>query len=188
MSEPSLTKAAVLTLLLFFSMVTIGWVGAEYHPEIGEQIMGLFEKEVAGQVAGGSSLDLCLKIFFNNLEACILLFIGGASFGVFTIFIMSLNGVVIGAILQLVQQEHSPAFVAAAILPHGIFEIPGFIVAGSLGLLFAQALINEYYRNGDAASEGLRLTGTFVAIVLPLIAVAAVVEAFITPHVIQMVV
>ncbi len=188
MFDPSLKKAVVLTFLLFFSMLTIGWVGAAHHPEIGEQFMHLFQKEVAGQVMGGSSLEIALKIFANNTEACLLLFLGGASFGILTIFIMSLNGIVIGAIMQLVQQEHSPAFVAAAILPHGIFEIPGFVIAGALGIVFSQALVNEYYGTGDAAAEGQKLLLTFLLLVLPLIAVAAGVEAFITPHVIQLVV
>jgi stage II sporulation protein M len=188
MYNSPLAKSAVLTFLLFFSTLLIGWVGAAQHPEIGEQLLALFQKEVAGQMAGGGSVDIGLKIFVNNLEACILLFLGGASFGILTIFIMSLNGIVIGAILQLVQQNHSPAFVAAAIVPHGIFEIPGFVIAGALGLLFSQALVNEYYGSGDAASDAEKLSRTFVLVVLPLIAVAAIVEAFITPHVIQMVV
>ncbi len=143
MSEPSMKKAVILICLLFFTMLLIGRVGSEYHPETGEQLMRLFEKEVARQVSGGSSLEIGLKIFANNLEACILLFLGGASFGIFTIFIMSLNGIVIGAILQIVQKEHSIAFVAAAIIPHGIFEIPAFILAGALGVVFSHALVNE---------------------------------------------
>jgi stage II sporulation protein M len=178
----------VLIFLLFFTMLLIGWVGAAQHPEIGEQFMHLFQKEVAGQVMGGSSLEIGGKIFTNNLETCTFLFLGGASFGILTIFIMSLNGIVIGAILQLVQREHSPAFVAAAILPHGIFEIPGFIVAGALGVMFSQVLVNEYYGEGDAAEEAQLFARYFLLLVLPLIAVAAMVEAFITPHVIQLVV
>jgi len=188
MSEASLKNSATLTLLLFCAMVTIGWVGSAYHPAIGEQLIGLFEKEVAGQVAGAGPFELCGKIFVNNLEACIILFLGGASFGIVTILIMSLNGIVIGAIMEIVLRDHSPAFVAAAIIPHGIFEIPGFIVAGALGFMFSQALINEYYGQEDAAATAARLSRVFVTVVLPLIAVAAVVEAFITPQVIHLVV
>jgi len=186
MYEPEFEKSVVLIFLLFFAMLLIGWVGAEQHPEVGDQFMHLFQKEVAGQI-GGSALEIGGKIFVNNLEACLLLFLGGASFGIVTIFIMSLNGIVIGAIIQLVQKAHSPSFVIAAILPHGIFEIPGFIVAGALGFMFSEMLINEYYGDGDAAGEAARLARYFLLIVIPLIAVAAAVEAFITPYIIQLV-
>jgi len=188
MSEDGLKDAVIVTFLLFFSTLLIGWVGTAQHPEIGQQFMRLFEKEVAGQIMGGSSLDIGLKIFSNNLEACILLFLGGASFGILTIFIMSLNGIVIGAIMELVHKQHSGLFVAAAILPHGIFEIPGFVIAGALGILLAQSLVNEYYGNGDAAAQAKHLSRSFVVLVLPLITVAALVEAFITPQVIQLVI
>jgi stage II sporulation protein M len=188
MSEYSLKNAVVITFLLFFSTILIGWVGTAQHPEIGEQFMRLFEKEVAGQVVGGRQIEIGGKIFLNNLETCILLFLGGASFGILTIFIMSLNGIVIGAIMELVHKQHSAAFVAAAILPHGIFEIPGFIMAGALGVVLAQSLVSEYYGAGDAAAETRLLARRFVLVVLPLIAVAAFVEAFITPQVIQLVI
>jgi stage II sporulation protein M len=188
MSEASLKNAVIITFLLFFSTILIGWVGTAQHPEIGEQFMALFEKQVAGQVMGGTSLEISGKIFANNLEACLLLFLGGASFGILTIFIMSLNGIVIGAIMELVHEQHSFAFVAAAILPHGIFEIPGFVIAGALGVMFSQSLVNEYYGSGDAAVDAQQLARRFVLLVLPLISIAAVVEAFITPHIIQLVV
>jgi stage II sporulation protein M len=188
MSDHSLKNSVIIVFLLFSTMILIGWVGSAHHPEIGEQLMRLFEKEVARGMIGGSASEICVKIFTNNLEACVLLFLGGASFGILTIFIMSLNGIVIGAIMQLVQREHSPAFVMAAILPHGVFEIPAFILAGALGIIFSQALVNEYYGTGDAAKVAETLSLRFVRIVLPLIAVAAIVEAFITPHVIHMVV
>jgi stage II sporulation protein M len=79
-------------------------------------------------------------------------------------------------------------FVAAAILPHGIFEIPGFIIAGALGIMLSQSLVNEYYGAGDAASEARLLARHFMLLVIPLILIAAMVEAFITPQVIQLVV
>ena len=188
MSEPGLGRAVIIISLLFFSTILIGWVGTAQNQAVGEEFMHMFEKDVAKQVMGGTDAEIGSKIFLNNLEACLFLFLGGASFGIFTIFIMSLNGIVIGAIMEIVHQQHSPAFVAAAILPHGIFEIPAFIIAGALGIMLSQSLINEYYGKGDAAAETQRLAWNFVLVVLPLIAVAALVEAFITPQVIQLVV
>jgi stage II sporulation protein M len=187
MSDSQLTNAIIITFLLFFATITVGWVGSAQNPSVGTDLMKLFEKEVAGQMSEDNPFDMCLKLFANNLEACVLLFLGGASFGILTIFIMSLNGIVIGAIMEIVHHDHSPLFVAAALLPHGIFEIPAFIIAGALGILLAQSLIREWYGGEDAAATGKALARTFLLYVLPLIAVAACVEAFITPVVIHLV-
>jgi stage II sporulation protein M len=187
MSNSTLTNASIVTLLLFFTTITVGWVGSAHNPAVGEELMKLFEKEVAGQMDGANPSDMCVKLLFNNLQACILLFVGGASFGILTIFIMSLNGIVIGAIMELVSKDHSALFVAAAIVPHGIFEIPAFILSGALGILLAQSLIAEWYGNGDAAADARGYGQLFILYVMPLVVIAACVEAFITPVVIHLV-
>ncbi|HII99765.1 MAG TPA: stage II sporulation protein M [Methanoregula sp.] len=187
MSNAPLTNAIIITLLLFFSCLTVGWVGSAQNPQIGQDLLELFEKEVAGQMDGNNPYDLAVKLFFNNLEACILLFLGGASFGILTIFIMSLNGIVIGAIMEIISKDHSALFVAAALIPHGIFEIPAFILAGALGILLAQSLIAEWYGSGDTAVAAHAYARLFLATVLPLVLTAALVEAFITPLVIHLV-
>ena len=110
---------------------------------------------------------MCVKLFVNNLQACILLFLGGASFGILTIFIMSLNGIVIGAIMEIVHKDHTPLFVAAAILPHGIFEIPAFIISGALGILLAQSLIAEWYGERGLRRVDAHAFGTHVPPVCP---------------------
>jgi stage II sporulation protein M len=187
MSNSPLTDAIIVILLLFCATITVGWVGTMQNPAIGENLMKLFEKEVAGQIMGKDTTDIFVKLFFNNLEACILLFLGGASFGILTIFIMSLNGILIGAIMEIVHKEHSVAFVAAAILPHGVFEIPAFIISGALGILLAQSLINEWYNGADTAEDAKKFGRTFILYVIPLVAIAAFVEAFITPIIIHLV-
>jgi stage II sporulation protein M len=187
MSNSPLTNAIIIISLLFCATITVGWVGTMKNPAIGEDLMKLFEKEVAGQIMGKDSLEIFVRLFFNNLEACLLLFLGGASFGILTIFIMSLNGILIGSIMEIVHKDHSVAFVIAAILPHGIFEIPAFILSGALGILLAQSLIGEWYQGGDTAEDAKRFTRLFVVYVMPLVAIAAFVEAFITPIIIHLV-
>jgi stage II sporulation protein M len=187
MSNSALANAIIITFLLFCATLTVGWVGTSQNPSVGEDLMKIFQKEVAGQIIGKDSVDIFERLFSNNLEACILLFLGGASFGILTIFIMSLNGIVIGAIMEIVHNDHSALFVAAAILPHGIFEIPAFIISGALGILLAQSLIAEWYGSGDSAVDAGKFFRIFVFYVLPLVAIAAFVESFITPVIIHLV-
>jgi len=180
-------NALIVTVLLFVVAMLVGWIGTAHTPAIGEQLMALFQKEVAGQITEGNPADMCAKLLANNLEACILLFVGGASFGLVTLFILGLNGIVIGAVTEIVSKGHSAIFIAAALLPHGIFEIPAFIISASLGFCMAQSLVAEWYGAGDTAADSGRFGRLFLLYVLPLITVAAFVEAFITPAVIQLV-
>ena len=187
MSDSPLTNAIIIIFLLFCATITVGWVGTMQNPAIGEDLMKIFEKEVADQIKGKDTAEIFVHLFFNNLEACILLFLGGASFGILTIFIISLNGVLIGAIMEIVRKDHSVAFVAAAILPHGIFEIPAFILSGALGIMLAQSLIAEWYFGTDTNTDAQKFARLFILYALPLIAIAAFIEAFITPIVIHLV-
>jgi stage II sporulation protein M len=187
MSESRLPNAILITVLLFFATITVGWVGTMQNPQIGEDLMKLFEKEIAGQILGKDTPEIFARLFLNNFEACILLFLGGASLGILTILILSLNGVLIGSIMEIVHTDHSIIFVAAAILPHGIFEIPAFILSGSLGILLAQSLIDEWYNGGDAANDARGFSRLFIVYVVPLVGIAAFVEAFITPVIIHLV-
>jgi stage II sporulation protein M len=187
MSDGQLKNAIIFTIILFSATLTAGWVWTAHDPAIGENLMTLFEKEVVGQLKGDNPYEMSVKLFANNFETCILLFLGGASCGVLTVFILSLNGVVIGSIMEIIHHDHSPAFVVAAIVPHGIFEIPAFVIAGALGILLARSLIAEWYGGADTAIDAGRYARLFIVYVLPLVAIAAFVEAFITPVVIHLV-
>ena len=89
--------------------------------------------------------------------------------------------------MEIIHKDHSWTFIAAALLPHGIFEIPAFILAGALGILLAQSLTAEWYGGADTSAEAKKLARIFLLYVLPLVVIAACVEAFITPVIIQLV-
>lgn len=174
--------------LLFVLAIIAGVCVVTRDPSVGTSLMDLFQETILGEIDESSPVILALSIFLNNLQACILLFIGGASFGLLTVFILGTNGVVIGAILELVRQEKGALFVAAAILPHGIFEIPAFIMSGALGLMLARSLWRDWYGLEDAADAASRSGRLFIAVVVPIVVLAAFIEAFITPEIIRLVI
>lgn len=176
-----------LTCLLFFLALGAGIALSVSQPEVGQTVLAFFKNAVSGEFKGDSAPLLAGKIFANNLQACILLFVGGATFGALTGFILLSNGVLIGSIVELVREQQGIVFVLAAIVPHGIFEIPSFLLAGTLGFLLARSLLDEWHGQGDAALSARRYGRLFLLYVVPLVAIAAIIEAFITPEIIRLV-
>ncbi|HNQ29704.1 MAG TPA: stage II sporulation protein M [Methanolinea sp.] len=178
-------NAGIVVILLAVSVAFGAWATMQ-DPAVGEQLISLLKESIMGEALDSSGAMMAVMLFFNNLQACVLMFIGGASLGLLTVFIISTNGFVIGSVLEMVREEHSALYVAAAIIPHGIFEIPAFVVSGALGLMLAKALWKEWEGSEDAASRALAYARTFLLAVVPLVAVAACVEAFITPEILRL--
>ena len=187
MSEGSLTRSTLIATVIFAVSIGLGLFAVLRDPAIGADVMTLFRDQVAGQLLSDSPPVLAFNIFLNNLTACTLLFLGGASLGIATVLILAVNGLLIGAVAEIMRQQQGSLFIAAALIPHGIFEIPSFLIAGGLGLLLGRALMAEWYGGGDAAAATVPLARLFIRVVVPLLAVAAVVEVFITPVVVLMI-
>ncbi len=187
MFEKPFLRAIIISALVFAVSLGLGVLAVSAEPALGEEMLALFQEQVAGQLLSDTPVVLFLKIFLNNLGACTLLFFGGASLGVVTLLILGLNGLLIGAIMEIVRQQQGLLFIAAALIPHGIFEIPSFLVAGALGLLLAQALASEWQGEGDAAETATHLGKYFIKIVVPLLLIAASIEAFITPAILNVI-
>jgi stage II sporulation protein M len=187
MYKRSLGISLATVVVAFIVALLVGYGVVSLNAEAGAALMNFLRNEIFADVGEGDGLVLFAKIFLNNLEACVILFLGGASLGLITLLIISLNGIVIGGVIGIVGTERGLPFMAAAILPHGIFEIPAFIISGALGLSLAHAFLDELRGSGDMAAAGVRLGRTFMTIVLPLVLVAAVIEVFITPVVISLI-
>jgi stage II sporulation protein M len=180
-------RYAVATIVIFAVSLAAGIAMTIASPETGQQMLDLLKEAIFGEVIDKTPAGLALTLFLNNLQACTFMFLGGATFGLLTAFIILTNGVVIGSVMELVRQQQGLVYVAAALLPHGIFEIPAFIISGTLGFLLARALWLEVNGTGDAAGTALGMGKTFLFVVVPLVAVAACTEAFITPEILNLV-
>jgi stage II sporulation protein M len=77
-------------------------------------------------------------------------------------------------------------FLVAFVLPHGIFEIPAIVFAGGAALKLGATLTAP--AKGRTMSEALlrslaNWTRIMIAVVVPMLLVAAVLEIFVTPWV-----
>lgn len=139
----------------------------------------------------GETLPAPILFFHNARTTVVFLLLGLVSFGTLglTLFIgnIALVGGVLGA-AQLVGYSPLLAF-AAGILPHGIFELSAIILATAAMLRVGAQLVTP---QADKSLGEILLTSLadwfriFVGIVLPFLAIAALIEIYITPLLIKL--
>ncbi|QQK78416.1 stage II sporulation protein M [Salicibibacter cibarius] len=125
---------------------------------------------------------MATTIMTNNIQVAILAFLGGITFGIFTVYILLFNGLIIGAMAAVFWQAGQTYMFWAYILPHGILELAIIFVAGGAGLYMGYRMLvpgtaPRKYQIGRAASESLQLLlGT-----IPLFVIAGLIEGYVTP-------
>lgn len=186
MFEKKELRAVLLALIIFFVAALIGGGAVANNPAVGEELMNIISEELFMQLMSDNPFIVTLNIFINNLQASAILFLGGVSFGLITVLILTLNGFIIGIVAEMIRQEQGLVFFLAGVLPHGIFEIPAFILAGSYGILLGGELWRELSGEGDAVAAAGIYGRKFILLVLPLLAIAACIEGFITPGILEL--
>ena len=128
-------------------------------------------------------------IFANNLRATFLVFLAGmVSFSVLGVMVYLLNVGLIGAVLGVFKLiGYSPvALFAAGLLPHGLFEIPALMLATAIVLRMGAILVTPQMGKSMGQVVLEQLAGwvkIFLGLVMPLLALASVIEAYVTPSI-----
>ncbi|MQK95255.1 stage II sporulation protein M, partial [Escherichia coli] len=125
---------------------------------------------------------LALDISFHNWQVSLATAISGLAFTIPVVTTLFFNGFILGIVEDIVQNT---TMFLAAILPHGIIELPAFVIAGSTGLnlgfeLF-KALKKGNISSNGAFQENLKRTIYIIISLIPLFLIAGIIEAFITP-------
>lgn len=122
------------------------------------------------------------RIMINNLSVCFRAIGGGITAGVFTVFVLALNGLLIGAIATLVGQNNLAYPFWAFVFPHGSLELPAIFLSGGAGLLIARALLFPgKYRRVDALKFYGYKAAQIVFGIIPMLIVAGTIEGFLSP-------
>ncbi len=126
-------------------------------------------------------------IFLNNVRATFLVFLAGmVSFSVLGVIVYLINVGLVGGVLGVFQLiGYSPlALFGAGLLPHGIFEIPALVLASAVVLRMGAVLVTPQMGKsmGQVVLEQLAdWLKIFLGLVVPLLAIAAIIESYVTP-------
>jgi stage II sporulation protein M len=125
--------------------------------------------ELARRLQELGPLALILAIFFRNAAAVGLTMFTGVLLGVVPLAAALVNGMLAGYIIGLRPQE------VWMVLPHGIFELPAAFIGWGLGVWCGMWVLHPPRRQTLKARLGRSLR-LYLTLILPLLAVAAVIE------------
>ena len=118
----------------------------------------------------------------NNIRVTLNAFALGATFGLGTLFYMAVNGLSHAATVALTFRAGYGDEMLTFMAAHGVIELTCIFIAGGAGMLFGTALL---FAGDRPRFDNLRLRGRESALLIagcvPLLALAAVIEGFISP-------
>lgn len=122
------------------------------------------------------------NIMINNLSVSFAAVAGGITAGAYTVFIMAVNGLLIGAVGTLVAQHNLAYPFWAFVFPHGSLELPAIFFAGGAGLLIARAILFPgKYRRVDALKFYSYKAAQLMFGIVPMLIIAGIIEGFFSP-------
>ena len=122
-------------------------------------------------------------IMTNNLFVAFKAIGGGATAGLYTIFIMAFNGLFLGSVGALVTQNNLGYPFWAFVLPHGALELPAIYLAGGAGLLIGKAMVFPgNYRRIDAVKQNGMQAAKLLFGIIPMLIIAGIIEGFFSPN------
>jgi uncharacterized membrane protein SpoIIM required for sporulation len=184
-----------VAIVVFFLVVAacVGWAYVAKYPLppgtltlenlASQDLKSLSEVSFLPSLATG-------PIFTHNVQALLLAGLAAViSLGVLAVLMLMVSFTLIGFLAgQVALLGYSPAmFLAAFVLPHGLFEIPAAVIATAFALRIGVSITAP--REGLTVGEGLvaaiaDFAKVFLFLVVPLLLAAAFVEANLTPQIV----
>ncbi|MFB2918110.1 stage II sporulation protein M [Aerosakkonema funiforme] len=122
------------------------------------------------------------SITINNIKVSFAAVAGGITAGAFTVYLLFMNGLHIGAVATLVGQNNLAYPFWAFVFPHGSLELPAIFLAGGAGLLIGRAILFPgKYKRGDALKFYGGQAAQLVFGIIPMLIVAGTIEGFFSP-------
>jgi stage II sporulation protein M len=123
-----------------------------------------------------------LFIFIKNLMSLVLSFVLSPLLCMVPLFTIVVNGWLLGVVSAGVVQQKSLVYLLAGILPHGIIEIPAFVMGEAVSLAFGiSVMIALIKRDKKPIITSIKANIKYLAIAVALLVPAAFIEILVTP-------
>jgi uncharacterized membrane protein SpoIIM required for sporulation len=193
-----LRTAILVTIAMGVLTAVLGYVytlsllpGISQAPPTRETLDELLASMPLNAHAFGQDWETVSFLLLQNTRAVIIMFfLGLVSFSVLGMLLYIINIAFIAIVfagIEYVGLNTLQVFVAG-VLPHGVFEIPALIIAAATILNTGVLLVTPDHKRtiGQVFVEGISLfLKLFLGVVLPFLILAALIESFVTPFLLQ---
>jgi stage II sporulation protein M len=173
-----------LTGLVYFAFLQ----SPEDMEKVGKLIVEKFREEGLFRLFWGNPLLLAIRIFYINLRTTFFLTIlGFVPFLIGAVVFLLMVAVLLGVSLALsVTKGYGFLTFFQLTAPHGVFELIAVIYGASLGVYLSLEMTKKIFRRQRGISLPLggllrQISRSYLLVILPLLALAAGIEAFVTP-------
>ncbi|MCC5827914.1 MAG: stage II sporulation protein M [Phycisphaeraceae bacterium] len=180
--------ASFLIATLF---AVLAFAQVQQDPFLIAAVMGGAEHEFVGQRTGADIRDRFLEadqptlfsyVTTNNIRVALVAFALGITFGIGTVFILAVNGTMLGGFAGAYAQSGVGAEFWITVMPHGALELSAVVFAGGAGLMIGYSL---WCPGRHTRLESLKRGGKKALIIIcgliPAFILAGLIEGFITP-------
>jgi len=131
----------------------------------------------------GNSLLMWLGILWNNVSVSFGMIAGGVVLGLIPLYQLILEGVRLGAFETLFAQKGLAGDFILTVFIHGTLEISALIISGAAGVIIGKSyLFPGTLSRLEAFKQGARDSSKIIIGLIPVFAVAAFFEGFVTRH------
>jgi stage II sporulation protein M len=184
LNRSNIAKSIWLVVIVFIFSIIRGYYNASLS--YGESMVQA--QDILGGFAFVKNLNvwsIFLFIFLNNTVKAFFVVLLGIFFGIIPLLFVFINGEIIGLVVYVFKQKIGMEIAIAALLPHGVLELPAIAIASGYGLWLGYMFYRKIRYGTSLEIFFCHAMRKFFILVVPMLFVAAVVETFITPLIID---
>jgi uncharacterized membrane protein SpoIIM required for sporulation len=184
-------KFTLASFLIAAASALMAYSTVQTSPQTVGDILGGADREVRGhktladireRFGHEGSPVLSSFVITNNIRVALTAFALGITLGLGTIYILTVNGAMLGGIAGAFAKSHAAGQFWGVVLPHGTLELSAVVVAGGAGLLLGYGLWAPGARTRRRALREDAVRAMRLAVgLLPAFAFAGIIEGFVTP-------
>lgn len=189
-SARRLAPHLIVVTLVFLLAGLGGWLLVATYPETASLVLS---QQAIDEVRQGRlwtdgllniipSSVLSIQILANNIMVSVAAFAFGALYGLGTLYVIGLNGLMLGAVFAFTARHGMAGRLFEFVVAHGIVELTIVMVAGAAGMRVGEALVrpgNDSRRRAfhRAAMEA----GHLLAVGVPFLVGCGFIEGYVSP-------